>query len=219
MLANELITDVPQLSFNDNIKKIKDYYLEFCLCDLPVVKNNKLIGIVTSESVNAYQNNSKKISSFSQDLKFYFVYENQHLLDVLFFFGEHHTTLLPVIDNHSNYIGSVTLRDFIIKLSELYTFNETGGVITLEIDSRDFVLSEIARIVESNDAKILSLISRFNQDHSKIFVTIKLNHLDLKHINATFERFGYNTTIYHREPDSDDLIKERYEMLMKYLNI
>jgi hypothetical protein len=56
-------------------------------------------------------------------------------------------------------------------------------------------------------------------DASKIKLTLKINKPDLSHIGASIERFGYKIIGRFQELEIKSSDQERYDMLMKYLNI
>ena len=90
----------------------------------------------------------------------------------------------------------------------------------IELNNKtDYVLSDIARIVEGNDAHILSLYFNVEPDSGKHAVTIKVDSTEIKHIVATFERYQYQVKAYFQESDMVEIIKDRYDSLMNYLNI
>ena len=57
---------------------------------------------------------------------------------------------------NGKYIGSITHQTTISALASLVAIMETGGVIILEMNKKEYSMSEIAQIVESNSARILS---------------------------------------------------------------
>jgi hypothetical protein len=97
---------------------------------------------------------------------------------------------------------------------------EPGGVIVLEINAIDYSLSEIAQIVEGNDAKILSFFIHQEVESNQMHVTLKINVIDLSAIIQTFVRYDYNIkAVYMDESMIQNLYDDRYEQLMKYMNI
>ena len=81
------------------------------------------------------------------------------------------------------------------------------------------MLSDIARIVESNGAHILSLYFNVDTETGKHAVTLKVDSTEIKHIVATFERYEYSVKAFFQESDMGEIIKDRYDSLMNYLNI
>ena len=50
-------------------------------------------------------------------------------------------------------------------------------------------------------------------------LTLKLNRQDLKHVIATLNRFDYNVKSAYFESDYVDTLKDRYDALMRYLDV
>ena len=98
------------------------------------------------------------------------------------------------------------------------TIQSTGGVIVLEMERQDYSLTEIASIVESNDATILSSYIISKPESSKIEVTLKLNKQEIASIIKHFERHEYIVSASYKEENEDDDFLERYESLMRFLN-
>ncbi len=218
MKANDLTNEVPVLKLTDTVGKARELVRDNCICDLPVVKNKKLTGIFPGDLIFTADEDSQ-IDAFKEDFLNIFVNQQQHILDVFQVASLEQTTIVPVIDNEGNYSGSIRIQDLVKNMSEDFSLGLPGGIITLTLDARDFHLSEIARIVESNDARILNILTSFSKDGSGVEVTLKVNHQDIKHISATFERFGYRTTLYYEEGFRFDNLKERFDYLMKFIDM
>jgi len=92
-------------------------------------------------------------------------------------------------------------------------------VIIIELNNNDYSLQEIAQIIESNDAKVLGLYVRTFPDSTKIEITIKLNKIDIRPVLQTLYRYKYGVTASFTEEEDDDVLKERFDSLMNYLNI
>ena len=56
-----------------------------------------------------------------------------------------------------------------------------GGIIILELNINDYNLTEIAHIIESNNAHILNLFVVTNNESTKLEVNIKLNVCQISH--------------------------------------
>jgi acetoin utilization protein AcuB len=59
------------------------------------------------------------------------------------------------------------------------------------MEQRNYSVSEIARICESNDVSILNLSVNTIDANGLQAVTIKVNAQDIQALQATFERYGY----------------------------
>ena len=98
--------------------------------------------------------------------------------------------------------------------------DQAGGIIVLELTERDYSLSQIAQIVESNNVKVLSMYITSPPDSTRMEVTLKVNTGELASVIRTFERYSYDVKTWVTTTDSmDRFYSERFDMLMKYLNI
>ena len=98
------------------------------------------------------------------------------------------------------------------------SIKENGGIIVLEMAKNDYSLSQIAQIVESNDAKILSSYIMSSPDSMNIEVTIKVNQIELDRVIRTFQRYDYHIKASFQKSSLEEDLKFRYEALMNYLN-
>ena len=68
---------------------------------------------------------------------------------------------------------------------------------------------------------LLILSSFISSPYGQNFLelTLKLNKEDLKHIVATLERFDYNVKSSYYESEFIDTLNDRYDSLMRFLNV
>ena len=98
--------------------------------------------------------------------------------------------------------------------------DQPGGIIVLELVERDYSLSQIAQIVESNNVRVLSMYITSPPESTRLEVTLKVNTSDLVSVIRTFERYNYDVKTWVTSNDSmDQFYSERFDLLMKYLNI
>jgi acetoin utilization protein AcuB len=98
--------------------------------------------------------------------------------------------------------------------------DQPGGIIVLEIIERDYSLSQISQIIEGNNIKVLSMYITSSPASTKLEITLKVNTGDLQSVIRTFERYNYDVKTWVTDNDSmDRFYSERFDLLMKYLNI
>ena len=76
-----------------------------------------------------------------------YVFEDQHVYDVIRQVYEQKLSLIPVLDHKNHYLGSITLQCLVKYFARLAAVDNPGGIIVLEMGIRDYSLSEIARHV------------------------------------------------------------------------
>jgi acetoin utilization protein AcuB len=84
----------------------------------------------------------------------------------------------------------------------------------------NYSLSEISRIVESNDIKILSCFLDRKPGTNILDVILKLNSDELSPLIQAFIRYDYDVkAVYLDQSELSDLFKDRFDQFMKFMNI
>lgn len=148
-----------------------------------------------------------------------FVYDSQHWLETIPYFNEQ-SNLVVVTDREGKYQGAITSQDVLKQIGQSYAFQEIGSILIVAVNQLDYSLTEIARLVECNNAKILYLTTQtIPNEPLRLYVLMKINQTDLTRIVATFERFEYEIVAkFHQEPIFADTDQERLGLLWKYLS-
>jgi hypothetical protein len=73
--------------------------------------------------------------------------------------------------------------------------------------------------VESNNAMILHSMMATSVNQNFIQISLKINKNDLKDIQHTFERYQYNVLAVLHQSEYESQLQERYDSLMKYLEV
>ncbi len=126
--------------------------------------------------------------------------------------------LIVLADADKIYRDALTADALLGYFAQLGGVDQPGGYITLRIDRNNYALSEIARIAESNNALIISLLLSSAPDADSLDLTLKFNLEDLTYLIATFERFSYEVIGYHHQSNISDMYNDRYWSLIRYLN-
>lgn len=220
MIAKQMLTDgILPLKTSDTGRTALSWMEDFRVMHLPIVNHLGFLGLISEFDIYDFDNLDEAVGNHTLSLKQTFVYDHQHIYDVMRLVFEHKLSLVPVVDEHDNYLGSITLLSLLAYFAGSLSVYEPGGVVVLDMSSNDYSLSEIAGIVESNDAKILSLFVHAQADSTRMEVLLKLNKMELGGVLQTFERYNYNIKAIYSEQDDQDDLRERYDSLMNYLNI
>lgn len=207
------------LKQTDTVEAALDILNESNVAFLPVVEDNRHVGYVCASDIVGIKPKSKKISGYINASVVSKVYEDQHIFEVIRTFSEISSSVISVVDSKDQFVGIIAAKELIDQLATFNAFREPGSIITLEMQKQDYSLAEISRIVEYNNAKVLSLYVHSDEGRSMLQVHLKLNTRDLRSISATFDRYGYNVTASYFAEDDSSGIKDRYDQLMKYLDL
>jgi acetoin utilization protein AcuB len=221
MIAEELINQmIPPLKTSDSGEKAVRWMEEFRVNQLPVVKNRQYLGMVTEENILALEDRTMPLAQVPVGFAEVFVHHYQHFYSVMEVAIRNKIQVVPVLDEHQEFLGVITVNDTIAAFGQMSALQGQGGILVLNMNERDYSLSEISRHVEENNAKILSAyVSPDEMDGYKIKVTLKVNTMDLTRIIATFERFNYRIIAQFHDAGEVKDDQDRLELLMRYLNI
>lgn len=221
MLAKELISDeIPSLKTSDTGVKALYWMDIFRISHLPIVNHTEFLGLISDTDIYDMNSPDEPIGNHNLSLFSPYVTTDQHVYDAIELISKLKLTVVPVIDESKNYIGLITAQRLMQYMGEMTAVKNPGGILLLELNANDYSLTQIAQIVESNDAKILSMYITSPAESTKMELTLKLNRIDLTSIIQTFVRYDYTIKAkYVEDDDMENLYSNRFDQFMLYLNI
>jgi len=215
MIAEELLSDqIIPLKKGDLCEAAVSFMHDAKVLEMPVVEHSKLLGYLHISKAEKTQN---KTVGQAMETKLLFILANTHLFDIARIMYDTQATTIAVCDVQENYIGAVSLSDLLKAYSKNTANSLPGAIVSLELLPRDYSLTEIARITESNDFKITGLFIR-NIEDNKIEVSLKFNSVEIKTILHTLERYNYTIKSVHQLSELADNLNDRLNWLIKYIN-
>ncbi len=139
-----------------------------------------------------------------------------HFYNALQVFEIQNAAILPVFDETDSYKGLLRLKDLMH-----YTFQQFQpyfSVVVIEMKDFDYSLSKISHIVEYNHSKILQL--HLSQKEAGLLqIHLMINTTTLQSILSSFARYNFTILYVFNQTDTDNLVVDRYQSLMKYLDL
>ncbi|MCF8275229.1 MAG: CBS domain-containing protein [Flavobacteriales bacterium] len=219
MLARELISKiVPPLRPNDEVARALAWMDEFKVSHLPVVDGENFLGLISEDNILDGAKDDTVIAS-KEVFNRAFVLESQHIYYVIRKMSASDLSVVAVLDANERYLGCITLLDLVTKFEELAVINQPGGIIVLNLNKNDYSLAQVAHVVESNNAKILSSYVFERPETGMLELTLKVNREEVGAIVQSLERYGYQVIAYFQESAHLEDLKGRYDELMRYINI
>ncbi len=221
MVAKDLISEiVPALKTSDSGQTALNWMEIFRVSHLPIVNNQDFLGLISDSDIYDTNQPEEPIGNHPLTLLKPYVTTDQHLFEVIGLASRLKLSVIPVLDSNNHYKGVITTNDLIRHIAGISSLDQTGGIIVLELIERDYSLSQIAQIIEGNNVKVLSMYLTSPPDSTKLEVTLKVSSTDLVSVIKTFERYNYDVKTWVTSDDSmDRFYSERFDLLMKYLNM
>lgn len=222
MIAATLISDsIPSVSPGDSASKVLSLMDVFRVSHLPVVSDSEYLGVISDKEIFDAHDFDGPISMFPMDqlLKPH-VHLHQHIFEVAAVASGCGVSIVPVLAENHAYLGSISRFDLSNQLTLLFSPNEPGGIIELQMCENSYSLAQITQIIEGNDARILSLYTwKPSGSTTELNVTIKINQVDLSGIIQTLTRYNFEITgTFMDQTPLKSLIDDRFDQFMRFIN-
>lgn len=219
MIVQEFISnEIPPLHSNDTLRTALEWMGQFKVSDLPIVDKKKYIGIISESDILDYNELNEKISESKIHIEKPFIYLHQHIYELFRLMTKHNITVMPVLNEKDEYVGSISAKGIIQNLSKITSLQSTGGIIVLTVPFKDYSAVQIASIIEGNDAKILSMYVE-TLGTNLLEITVKVNVEDVSRILQTFYRYNYQVKTVYQSSESEVDLKRRLDEFWHFLNI
>jgi len=222
MIAKQIISEnLPILNIHDKIYNVLNMMDTFGVSHLPIVHKGEYLGIISEEDLYQMRDSNQEILPCNL-IKHAdsCVFENQHIYDVVSMISRNKQTVVPVVTQNREFLGSIIAFDVLLHLDNLLSAEIPGTIVVLALNKIDYSLSQISQIVEYNDSKILSLYTSSNKDSRKMKLTIKIESDNIESILESFNRYEYDIIDVHApETPVTDVYNDRYDNLMNFLDI
>ncbi len=187
---------------------------------IPVVDDTKYLGLVSDKLIYDLNLVETEISAALDKLDTTHAHKDQHIFELAIVMYKLKISVLPVLDADHYYLGAITLYDLARRFASLFSLQEVGGVMVIEMNVSDYSVSQISQIVESNDVKILSFFIDRKPGANVLDVILKLDSEELSGVVQSLMRYDYNVkAIYQDRSMLNDLYKDRFDQFMKFMNI
>ena len=209
---------IPALKLDDSLEKALVLIEENKVSELPIINSeDELIGLITESFI--LEQHDFSISIKESKIPTYLpkgLWAEKHIFEAFSYLSNNQLTIIPVIDASRKYLGCISVFDLIPVFEKITVAKEIGGIIVLGVKAANYSLSDIARIVEANHAKVLSsFIIAEETNLEDLKVVIKINQTHINRIVASFERYDY--PIMEKYSD-DEEVDPQYDNLGNFFN-
>ncbi len=216
-LQSHIINTLPVFNLDDSMSEVIEFFQHTTYSHVAVVEDRLFIGVLSETDLESFEQ-VKKVEDYRYELEAFFAREETSWLDALELFARKEANLIPVIDEKNLVLGYFDLNDIVAEFISTPFFIEPGFILVVAKATKDYSFSEIAQIVESNNAKLLgAFITETSNDI--IQITLKITSESSNEVIQTFRRYNYNILFGNDEDQFLEDLKRRSDYLDKYLNV
>ncbi|MFT6934544.1 MAG: CBS domain-containing protein [Maribacter sp.] len=216
-IQKHIITSIPAFTVNDSFEVILDFFKENTYSHVAITEKGRFLGVFSENDIETI-NPTSKIDAFRYDLETFFARKETNWMDVLEAFARNEANLLPVLGTEEEVLGYYDLTDIVAVFIDIPFFTDPGNILVVARGIQDYSFSEIAQIVESNNAKMIgAFITDVQND--VVQVTIKISTVNFNEVIQTFRRYNYHILFGTSDDQFLEGLKQRSDYLDKYLNV
>ena len=202
-VKNKMTTNPFTVSPDHTIPDAHEIMVKNNIRRLPVVKNDKLVGVVSNLDI-IHSSPSKATSLSINELTYILaktkiskvmtknpitISPNALLEEAAILMRDNRVSFLPVVDN-GKLVGIITESDIFESFIELLGFREKGTRLTIEVDDEPGIMSHIAGIIAIFGANITHL-AIYRGNNGKSALVTGINSQNTTEIEKEIEKHGY----------------------------
>lgn len=209
----------PPLRPSDTVEHALGLMMEVRVRHLPIVDVlGNVVGVVSEDQLLDADGPETPINSLLGPRPIVAA-PNAHVFDVTKLMVQHDLTTVPVAGEDGHYVGLVRRHDIFEQFARMLSTQESGAILAIEVDPRDYSLSKLVYTIEQSDVKILSIATEApDSAHGQIRITLKLNVSDTSRVRHVLEHHGYHIVAAFSEEDDEEL-QFRVQEFMRYLEV
>ena len=187
-MTKKVVTISPDTSFHDALKLMKDKKIR----RLPVVENDKLVGIVTEKDL-LYASPSMATTLDIWELHYLLsklkvkeimtkevitVKENESIVKAALKMSENKVGALPVLNEKGELVGIITETDIFKIFIEMLGAKRNGIRYTFETEDRPGLIKDLSKIVYDSGGSIISFVT-VPIENGRYMISFKARNLDV----------------------------------------
>jgi CBS domain-containing protein len=204
----------PYLREDFTIEQALDWMNENRVNELPVLVNDEFKGLVSENQLLDVQDVQPFILPILAEWS---IGPDDHFFTMIHRMSEHQSSIAVVLDQDRKFLGCVTREDLLDAVSDMTAAHVDGGILLMEMHPRDYTLQQIVRIIEENNAKVMTLFS-YQNEKGLMEICIKVDNKDINAIVKSLERFNYRIRATFQHKDANIDLMDRYDTLMRFLD-
>jgi len=211
-----LSNDYPVFNLSDSISMVKEAVRDFDFSHIFIQKNKSFLGGIHRDLLK--NSKAQTIKDIAMHSERFIASEDEITLDVIRYFYTFNTNIVPVMNRNEEYLGYITPEDIFKDLSKYPLFSENAAVLVVETAVRNYSMAEVAQIVESNKAKFYGSFI-YHMTDEIIQIALKISPANMMSVEAAFDRFGYLVLHKFYIDRQEEILKDRFDFLQKYMEI
>lgn len=219
MLNQQIISpELKPLHLAQTVEEALEEMENHLLLHLPVVVDGQYKGLLSTDDLldaDPYQS----IGELHVPPILASVSAHDHFFSAVRTMANQNLSALPVVTSNLEYVGTITRQQLFLHVANALGLQSSGALIVLQLEPRQFSISELSKLVETNDATITQLNTAIDEVSGLLTITLRLNKEEVSGIISTLQRYDYHVEYYSGEERYENELRHNYNHLMNFLTI
>lgn len=214
LISSEIVPLHPDQTVEEALAKMEADGLSH----LPIVLDGFFVGILAEDDL-LDEDIHQQLTALQDRYLHFAVMADDHFSTAASIMAGRHLSMIPVVAANKEYVGSIdksVLFEQLIKMTGVMT---GGALVVIEMEPTAFSISELSKLVETNDAHITQLNTSINEISGLLTATMRINKQEVSDIIATLQRYEYHVVYYSGEEQYENELRRNYHHLMSFLNM
>jgi len=204
-IQEHIISNITVFKITDSAEKVLEFFQANSYSHVAVEEDGRFLGMFSENDAETLVPQTK-LEDFRYELEGFFVRSETNWLDVLEAFARNEANLLPIVSENGKVNGYYDLADIVSVFIDTPFFTDPGSILVVATGINDYSFSEIAQIVESNNARLIGGFITDSQN-DVIQVTLKITTNNYNKVVQTFRRYNYHICLLYTSDAADDLTR------------
>ncbi len=217
-MTDYILKEIKALPPESNVQQARAICESLPITHVPVVKDKVLLGCFSESDILTIEDKTASLATHSHLFDHFYSLPENSILELLKLFAENDCNLIPVLSDKHEYIGYYELSDILDLFNSSPFVHRNDETLVVEKKNKDYSMSEIAQIVESNGGQLLGCYI-VSETAETVQVFLKIASTEMNEIIQTFRRYNYTVNSKHQDDQYLEELKNRAAYLNKYLDI
>lgn len=209
MTKNPICVDI-----NQKISNVVDLMNEHHLHRIPVIKDHKLVGLVTEGMIS--KNGASKATSLSiYELNYLLsktsveaimardvitIHEERFLEDAALLMFKHDIGCLPVVNDANEVVGILTSNDVLASFIDILGYREKGSRVCIEVKDELGTIGKVSEIFVNSGCNITHL-GVYSNENGYADLIIRINTFQTDELEKALAANGYKILSITKNPN------------------
>lgn len=214
IVKNNMTKNPVCIDINAKINEAVDLMSSNSLHRIPVVKGNKLVGLLTEGQI-ARKGPSKATSLDIYELNYLLsktsvdaimikdvitIQEDRLLEDAALLMLKHDIGCLPVVNDANDVVGILTQNDVFTAFLDLLGYREKGSRVSIEVQDKMGAIGEISDVFVRNNCNITH-VGVYRLENGKADIIFRIDTFNTEPLEKDLEKSGYKVLNITKNPN------------------